>query len=1606
MRPLNTLQTRFILIILATLLIPAGIIAVYQGTTSADTLTTLLSENTQQLVTARATELESFLLNSRSDILFLSQSSQLRRFINESLPERQIEILPEIGSLLENFIGRYAGKYTGGCLIALNGDEQVCVRMTDNDIRILNAQEHENRIDTAYFNEPLRLSGIPGAYVPVFMSDIIPSRDGSRQAMYVSTPLIEDAGVVDGILTLEIDASTIEQIIICHSGCRDFKLVDENGSALLSSLSASNTLQQAFPAYADDMLRQPSGAYLDSENDILLTFARIRPPGQGAIQWTLIYQQPASIITQSIYRDWLVMTLVTGITLLIALVLAILLVRNITRPLYKLADAASQIKTGNYHSVDLRGINRQDEIGTLARAFQQMLMHISQLVDDLRGQVTALEAARTQAQQNAERYRHFFEESPISLWEQDFSGIKTALDDLNRQGDDLRDYLTQHPEIVTRCMSTLRVMAANRASLRIYGAPTMSYLLNNLALFMPKIYGESHLEMLLAVAAGDQQFRIETTNYTWDGDPLHVIINGSVMPGHEEDYRRVLLSIEDITERKQAETRLMESEQRYRMVTDLMSDYAFYMRLEDDGQQHIAWITDSFERITGYHPDRLNTQSPRTDIHPDDRVRTDQDIQRTFSGEITSGIYRIYHRDGHIMWLEIARHPVFDPDNPERVTGYYGVAKDVTERVRQEEALRASEALNTTIVAAIPDYIFRINRDGIFMDVYAGNLDGLFVNAEKLRGQPLPAILPEHIAQTTLDGIQKTLATGEMQVIEYSLYDQHSNLLYEESRIVPFSNEDEVLVVVRDITERKQAEQALRESEARFRTMADSAPMFIWLSDETGACVYLNQSWLTYTGRTVEQEYGAGWKEGLHPDDYENYLRLYEDALKSRTPFSTEYRLQDHEGEYHWILDTAVPRFSEAGDFLGFIGSCVQIDNIKEAEAILQETNETLEKRVRARTSELMTINHQLQHEIVQRQEAEIALVASNERLQIILDMLPAAVLATDLENGSNLYRNAAAERMFEFPLDDDELQLASFYYTDPQDRERFIQILNQTGFIREEEVELQTHNGQSLRVIFSAQRLEFEGRDAVMAAMMDITHRYRMEEALRQREASLRMLTDNASDLICLHDLDGTYEYVSPSCYRVLGYTPDEMLGTDPYGYFHPDDRERIRSGSHDLIINDLEETTITYRIQQKCGEYIWLETHNSVVVDDENQPTHLITVSHDVTDRIQMENQLRESRRFLQSILDSLTSHIAILDDTGTILAVNDAWREFGRRNQANPATIEGVGINYLSVTASDTTSDAETVLTGIEQVLNGTIQSFYHEYMLPVGSPETDMWFAMRVNRFLYDESVRAVVAHTDITQRRRVEEDIRKALEKEQELNQLKSQFFYMVTHDFKNPLAAIKTTTQLLQRYENRLNTAERNQRMGRILIKVEQMNKLLEDILYIGQNQTGTLNFEPEPTDLTVFCQDIAADIELTFQTSNRIRLTISGIREQVAVDQMLLHKILTNLLSNAIKYSDDDSVVYFKVNCDETHLTFHIKDEGIGIPAEEQDGLFQVFRRGRNVGSIPGTGLGLMIVQQATKQHGGTVSFTSVENEGTTFIVTIPVSPDALPDHVDGDES
>jgi PAS domain S-box-containing protein len=314
-------------------------------------------------------------------------------------------------------------------------------------------------------------------------------------------------------------------------------------------------------------------------------------------------------------------------------------------------------------------------------------------------------------------------------------------------------------------------------------------------------------------------------------------------------------------------------------------------------------------------------------------------------------------------------HAVYTPDRDARgdVSGWVASIRDVTDRRRAQEAIRERERLFRTLVTATSQSIWHYRPGGepirqfseasaAWWREFTGQSDEERTGREGLGWLD---VVHEDDRPAAYRNWRNILAASEATAVEFRVRRRDGAWRWLDIHGVPVRDEAgavlEVVGTIVDVTERREAEQALRESEERFRLMADAAPVLIWVSGTDRKCTWFNKPWLDFVGRPMEKELGDGWAENVHPDDFERCLTTYVTSFDARRDFSMEYRLRRHDGMYRWVLDNGVPRIAPDGGFLGYIGSCLDITTRREHEDALRDAD-------RRKDEFLATLAHELRN--------------------------------------------------------------------------------------------------------------------------------------------------------------------------------------------------------------------------------------------------------------------------------------------------------------------------------------------------------------------------------------------------------------------------------------------------------------------------------------------------------------------------------------------------------------------------------------------------------------------------------------------------------------------
>lgn len=479
----------------------------------------------------------------------------------------------------------------------------------------------------------------------------------------------------------------------------------------------------------------------------------------------------------------------------------------------------------------------------------------------------------------------------------------------------------------------------------------------------------------------------------------------------------------------------------------------------------------------------------------------------------------------------------------------------------------------------------------------------------------------------------------------------------------------------------------------------------------------------------------------------------------------------------------------------------------------------------------------------------------SQEEFKKVIDTINDIVIRTSAE-GVFTYINQAWEKTMGFPLEE-SIGKSIFDFIAPAHVERCTELfntaINNQGGSCTYEVPMVSKDLSIkwIRISITVLTNEFEVITGTSGILTDVTD-------AKRNEHLYELLSNNVEDILSLHETDGTTIYASVAVYQHLGYLQEELIGTKPFEFIHPDEREPvILRFAHNEHNN--EKNYLLYRFQHLNGTYRWLESHTKAIFDEFYNREIIIISTRVVDERMEAERKLLES--------------------------------------------------------------------------------------------------------------------------------------YQKEKELNELKSKFVSMASHEFRTPMTAIKSSAEIA---EMLLSSPQPDIiKIGGFLKtidnEVDRMSQLIDEILNIGKIEGRNYFIKKEWVDIIKVAKD-CIERQVTKQNDGRkISIEIIGQPKEMMVDETQIRHILDNLLSNALKYSEGRKEPSITFIFNDSDLQLHIKDHGIGIPKADQPKIFNMFFRARNTQNIIGTGVGLALVEKFVGMHNGKISFESIENVGSIFVISLP---------------
>ena len=1062
------------------------------------------------------------------------------------------------------------------------------------------------------------------------------------------------------------------------------------------------------------------------------------------------------------------------------------------------------------------------------------------------------------------------------------------------------------------------------------------------------------------------------------------------------DSRLLKRVLRNAIERKRVEQAQHESEERFRALVQNSTDIITI--LAADGT--VLYESPSLEKVMGYKSEAVQGLNIMDVIHPDDlpaifegmRTILDQP-EASFSGE-----FRLRHADG--SW-RIQETTMTNLLNHPAIYGIVVNSRDVTERKRSEEAIRFQALLLNAVGQA----------------VIATNLEDKIIywnhSAETLYGWSAKEALGRSIVDLTLaDTSREQAATiitrlraGESWQGEFGVQRKDGTTFPALVTDTPIIDEKGTLIgiigVSLNISERKRAEEVLRESEARFKLIAEMLPVGIAimrLSD--GIVLHANAAYCDMIG--LPSDTVVGQRTSFFLSEPDEQQKLIQELKQNGLAPGRELQIQLPDGALRWVL-VAMTMISLNGETV-LLSGFHDITSIKALEG---------------------------------EQSFLAAIVESSED----------AIIGTTLE-GVILSWNQGAERLYGYQPNEAIGHSIQMLVPPelPDEIPALLKHLNQGDAIPQLETISMTQSGQRIDVSLAISPIKtLDGTIIGVAAIArDITERKQAEEMLRQYNRRLEILREIDRSILTAQPPQTIAEMVAQNLIELTHCDAIRIIALDSHDNLlaYLVEYPPASQTSHDLLwqaIEDhglpesfhrgeallIDDTTIPdslwigfEEVLTDKGARAWIIVPLiargqlvGILAAGSLQPlaftSRHITIAREVADQLaialyknRLDKQIQENAHELEARVSQRTNqlHSAKERIEAILMSASDAMivaNLDGSIEQVNTAFTVLFGYTLEQGRAMSLFSLLDSVSTATVRRINAEFaEGGQTKYVELVGLRQDGTTFAAdtALAPIVDGQPTIVICSIRDITERKRAELELRQAWAKEKELNDLKTRFVSMVSHDFRVPLASIQSSGDLLRSYSDRMTDEKKQHHFTTINVQIKHLTGLLDDMLTITKAESVGLPFHPKLTDLGLFCQTIADEMQM-LAGNHQIRFMINRPGEQVAIDPELLRRALVNLLSNAVKYSPEGDVTEFSVSIGDESIEICVKDQGIGISEEDQVHLFELFHRGKNVGQISGTGLGLAIVKRIVEAHGGTITVNSGVDVGSTFTISLPLS-------------
>jgi len=699
---------------------------------------------------------------------------------------------------------------------------------------------------------------------------------------------------------------------------------------------------------------------------------------------------------------------------------------------------------------------------------------------------------------------------------------------------------------------------------------------------------------------------------------------------------------QDITEQKQMEESLKQSEERYRTILDDMQNAYF----EVDLAGNYTFGNESLYRYLGYSPDELQGASNRKVIPADDAEMLAQKFNQIYRTKtpINNIVHKLIKKDGSTGLVEIAASPLRNEKG--EIIGFRGVGRDITNRIQMEESLKKSEEKYRSILEQMEEAYYEVDLSGNYTLFNDAMCHQLGYAREELMGLNYKAyVAPEDIIKAW-QAFNQVYRTGKplQAFLEKTIRKDGSSLIFETS-VSPIRNEEGEITgfkgVGRDVTQRIQMEEALRQSEEKYRTILEDMEETYYENDLAGNFTFFNNACCRQLGYSKEELNGMSYKVYTHPEDvsklFQIYNQLYRTGQSARLFTVREIK---KDGTQIVAEISAMPLRNETGEITGFRG---------------------------------------VSRDVTARLQMEEALKRSEEKYKSVLEHMEEAYSEVDLAGNFTFFNNALLGHL---GYSKEELLGMNYkVYTAPENVEKVFQAYNQvyrTGqpikiFAIEETRKDGTHMVAEISV--SPLRDDSGKITGFRQVSRDMTERVQMEEDLRRSEERYRTMMDEMHDDYFEVDLAGNYTFVNDALCRSAGYTREEIIGKG-YGLTYPDDAaaKLIYKAFNQMYRTGKPVKNLTQSFIRKDGSTGTSELSAFPMRNEKGEITGFRGVSHDITERKLMEEALRRSEERYRTVMDEMEEGYYETDLAGNYTFFNDViCKKLGYSRE------ELMGLNY---------------------------------------------------------------------------------------------------------------------------------------------------------------------------------------------------------------------------------------------------------------------------------------------------------------------------------------